>query len=176
MLQAKDYAVVEKAIGVEKWVSVSYYIDIPEKEDGAVCILSHGSQWTKRVFLYDMPRHQYERYMWVLRWRLAKLICLYPRNNVQQYICFYDKKTGLELGFGKPLSKLIGAKSLLTKYRNRLKNYIDSQSSNLFFNGSDEIVEKFNTKISATEEKIDQLEKQIKDMVESQKPNDTDPF
>lgn len=159
---------------IEKWVQVSFYIDIPEKEDGAVCIQSHGSQWSKRVFLYDMPRHQYDRYIWVIHWRYARLVCQYPRGNVQQYVCFYDKTTGLALGYGEVLSNLIAAKALLSRYKNRKRDYIVTQSNNIFFNGSDDVVEKFNAKISATEAKIQRLESEIKGMVESQK--DGDPF
>lgn len=174
MLQAKAYAAAEKALRIEKWVQVSFYIDIPEKEDGAVCIQSHGSQWSKRVFLYDMPRHQYDRYLWVIRWRYARLVCQHPRCNVQYYVCFYDKTTGLALGYGEVLSDLIAAKALLSRYKNRKRDYIVTQSNNIFFNGSDDVVEKFNAKISATETKIQRLESEIKGMVESQK--DGDPF
>lgn len=177
MLYAKAHAEAEKAMGIEKWVQVSYYIDIPEKEDGAVCLQSHGSQWSKRVFLYDMPRHQYDRYLWVIRWRYARLVCQYPKRNVQYYVCFYDKKTGLELGFGEALSKLTAAKALLSRYKNRKKDYIDSQSNNIFFNGSDDVVEKFNAKISSTKKKIQHLELQIKELVATQKSGNTDaPF
>ena len=177
MLYAKAHAAAEKSMGIEKWVQVSYYIDIPEKEDGAVCLQSHGSQWSKLVFLYDMPRHQYDRYLWVIRWRYARLVCQYPRCNVQYYVCFYDKTTGLGLGFGEALSDLTAAKALLSRYKNRLKDYIESQSSNIFFNGNDDVVEKFNAKIRNTELKIQRLESQVKEMVAAQKAENADvPF
>lgn len=174
MLDAKARAAAEKAMRVERWVQVSYFIDIPEEEEDEYCQMASATQWQKRVFVYDMPRHQYERYFWVLRWREAKLVCQYPRQNVRMYVCFYDKRTGLSLGFREPLSELIAAKSLLTRYRNKRQDYIESQSSNIFFNGSDDVVEKFNAKISATEGKISRLERQIKELLSEQK--NEDPF
>ena len=55
-----------------------------------------------------------------------------------------------------------------------MDDYVKGKAGDIFFDGTDEIVEKFKSKISATEAKIQLLESEIKGMVESQK--DRDPF
>ncbi|MFR6717714.1 hypothetical protein [Alistipes putredinis] len=47
-----------------------------------------------------MPRRMLDRWRWLVEWRRAKYVCQYPRKGVQVYHCYYDKRTGLQTGFG----------------------------------------------------------------------------
>ena len=78
---ARDYAKAEKELEVQHWV----YIGI-ERID------ANGNR--VRIFSYDLPREVYERRNWVVRWREAKCRCQYPKDNVQCYFSFYDKRLG----------------------------------------------------------------------------------
>ncbi len=153
---ARELAKAERELKIEKWVLIS--IEYRTKECERV-ILHH----------YDLPRKVYERYRWVIRWRHARLICRYPRENVQVYHSFYDKRTGLETGFGSALSKISASKAQITIARRKEQEYIEYQrSNNMFFNEeNDEMLLKFRRKLQEKIEKYAELENEIKLLVNS---------
>ena len=122
------------------------------------------------VFSYDLPRDMYWEKQWVVRWRLAKLICQYPREDITQYIIPYDKSSGLKVGFGSCLSKLAAIKAHITMLENERKDYIASQQGQLFFDEStDAHLLRIAEKMQSQKENYIQLEAQIKGMVECHK-------
>ena len=106
------------------------------------------------------------RWHWVIDWRAAKLLCHNPKDGINHVLSFYDRKTGLEYGFGSLISKLTSAKANATIAANKLKKYIELQQGNMFFSEKeDEIVNKFKSKISAYKAKAAVIEEEIKEKV-----------
>lgn len=116
------------------------------------------------LFRYDLPREIYERYRWVVRWRHARLQCRYPKEDVQTYFSYYDKRTGLSTDFGSALSRLSAAKAQITIAKRREQEYIEyQQQNNLFFNESeDEKLATFRRKLQEKIEKYTELETEIR--------------
>lgn len=77
---AKELAKAERELQIGHWVRISI-----EYRDEA------GD--TVRLHSYDLPRELHERYRWVVRWREARLQCLYPRKHIHTYYSYYDKRT-----------------------------------------------------------------------------------
>lgn len=118
---ARELAKAERELKIEQWV----FISIEYKDaDGH----------THRLHSYDLPRELHEKYRWVVRWREARLQCLYTRETISGYYCYYDKRTGLKTGFNSCLSKLAAAKAQITIAERKEKDYLDYQrQNNLFF-------------------------------------------
>ena len=76
---AKELAKAERELQIGHWVRISI-----EYRDEA------GD--TVRLHSYDLPRELHERYRWVVRWREARLQCLYPRKHIHTYYSYYDKR------------------------------------------------------------------------------------
>lgn len=148
---AREIAKAETALKIEKWVYIS--IEYRTKDRERVVL-----------FRYDLPRKIYERYQWVVRWRHARLLCQYPRENVQTYFSFYDKRTGLSTGFNSLLSKLSAAKAQITIARRREQEYISHQRlNNMFFNeDDDEMLLKFRQKLQDKINKHTEMETALK--------------
>ncbi|MBP1615985.1 MAG: hypothetical protein H6Q13_3433 [Bacteroidetes bacterium] len=121
---AKDIARAEKELGIEQWVIITI-----EKKN-------YSTNERTKLYMYDLPRHLWLKYDWVVSWRVAKFKCMYPRENVNTYLSFYDKKRGIDYGIGSLLSKLVSAKAQVTKVERRIKEYITWQEqNNMFFDG-----------------------------------------
>lgn len=138
---ARELAKAERELKIEQWV----FISIEYKDaDGR----------THRLHSYDLPRELHEKYRWVVRWREARLQCLYPRETISGYYCYYDKRTGLKTGFNSCLSKLAAAKAQITIAERKEKDYLDYQrQNNLFFDEqTDEELIKFRIKLRTKKE------------------------
>lgn len=138
---ARELAKAERELKIEQWV----FISIEYKDaDGH----------THRLHSYDLPRELHEKYRWVIRWREARLQCLYPRETISGYYCYYDKRTGLKTGFNSCLSKLAAAKAQITIAERKEKDYLDYQrQNNLFFDEqTDEELIKFRIKLRTKKE------------------------
>ena len=138
---ARELAKAERELKIEQWV----FISIEYKDaDGH----------THRLHSYDLPRELHEKYRWVVRWREARLQCLYPRETISGYYCYYDKRTGLKTGFNSCLSKLAAAKAQITIAERKEKDYLDYQrQNNLFFDEqTDEELIKFRIKLRTKKE------------------------
>ncbi len=153
---ARELAKAERELKIEKWVYISIEYRTEERERVV-------------LFLYDLPREIYERYRWVVRWRHARLLCQHPRENVQTYFSYYDKRTGLSTDFGSALSKLSAAKAQITIARRKEQEYIEYQrQNNLFFNeAEDEMLAKYRRKLQVKIEKYAALETEIRLLINS---------
>ena len=121
MQEAKDLARAEPELQIDPWV----YITFEYREDDRSRVVLHK---------IDIPRRMLDRWQWLVDWRKAKYICQYPRKGIQVYYCYYDKRTGLQTGFGSLLSCVAAVKAQITKVERKIKEYVSYMSGNdLFF-------------------------------------------
>lgn len=153
---AKDYAKAEKELKIERWVYISIEYKDGEKLEPV------------RLFSYNLPREVYERRRWVIRWRLSKLQCQYPKQYVECFHSYYDRRSGESLGFESCLSKLISAKAQVTKSERAMLDYIErNRQHNLFFDeATDEALVKFRYKLERKKANVAECEKRLKILVE----------
>lgn len=85
-----------------------------------------------RLYQYDIPRRLYDKYKWLFRWRQSIFQCKHPRNSIQIKVSFYDKKTGIEVGFNSIFGKLSSAKGQVTKIKNKIQAAKESYVGDLF--------------------------------------------
>ena len=117
---ANDLAKAERELKIEQWVEVTIYYGYAEKQVS--------------LYHYNLPSEMYFRYQWVIRWRMAKLQCQYPKQIVSTSLYFYDKRSGESLEVSSCLSKLISVKAQVTKAERMMKNYIEqNRQNNMFF-------------------------------------------
>lgn len=156
---AKDFAKAERELGVQKWVSISI-----ERVD--------KNRNREQIFNYDLPREVYERWEWVVNWRRAKLVCKYPKDHVNCYFSFYDKRLGNNPKFTADLKTLTSAKAQVTRVQRKIDEYIAyNKANNLFFDeNTDEDLLKARKKlvikmanVKAAEERLKQKIKQVKE-------------
>lgn len=151
---------------VSDWMALAKAYDKAEKEQEVtpyVVVSLRNKRTNEELYRYDLPREMFWRRHWVIDWRAAKLLCQSPKDGISHVLSFYDRKTGLEYGFGSLISKLTRAKANATIEANKLKKYIELQQGNMFFSEKeDEIVNKFKAKISAYKEKAAKIEEEIK--------------
>lgn len=118
---AKDYAKAEKELGVQHWVFIS--IERNNEQGDLV-----------RLYAYDLPREIYERRKWVIRWRVAKLQCQYPKYDIKYFLSYYDKRLGNDLKLTDDLRTLISCKAQVSKQQRLIDEYVAWHSTNdLFF-------------------------------------------
>lgn len=98
---AKDLAKAERELKIEQWVEVTIYYGYAEKQ--------------VNLYHYNLPREMYSQYQWVIRWRMAKLQCQYPKQIISTSLYFYDMRSGESLEVSSCLSKLISAKAQITQ-------------------------------------------------------------
>lgn len=156
---AKDLAKAEKELKIENWVQIS------------ICY-GYGHQ-SVILYTYDLPREVYERRMWVIRWRVAKLQCQYPKQIVSTSLYFYDKRSGESMEVSGCLSKLISAKAQITKAERRMNEYIEhNRQSNMFFDeNTDEELVKFREKLERKKIECAECEKLLELLVERRRSN-----
>lgn len=122
---------------------------------------------------YDLPREMVWRYNWVLEWRKARFVCKYPRDSVRLNFHFYDRKSGLEMGYQTLLSKKVAARALMTKYTNLRTRYVEEKEKELFFDPeTDEVLKKADAKIRRAEQKFAEISAEIENTQKS-KCNDS---
>lgn len=139
--------------------------DKAEKEtvEPYVFVTLEDSVTKEKLFRYDIPRDMFWKYEWVIRWRTAKLQIQRPRHRINQYLDFYDKKTGLDFGFGSLLSKLTSAKAQITILENKIAEYKKQKEQELFFDETtDPIISKLRCKIESQKSKQQEYEMSIK--------------
>lgn len=156
---AKDLAKAERELKIEQWVEVTIYYGYAEKQ--------------VNLYHYNLPREVYFRYQWVIRWRMAKLQCQYPKQIVSTSLYFYDKRSGESMEVSGCLSKLISAKAQITKAERRMNEYIEyNHQSNLFFDEeSDEELVKFREKLERKKIECAECEKRLELLVERRRSN-----
>lgn len=151
---ARELAKAERDLRIEHWVRIS----IEYKDEAGNPVRLHS---------YDLPRELYERYRWVIRWREARLQCLYPRRNISTYYSFYDKRTGLRTEFNSCLMKLAAAKAQITRAERKEAEYLDYQRrNNLFFDEqTDDELLKFRSKLQTKRRNYAMLSEKIREAV-----------
>jgi hypothetical protein len=156
---AKDLAKAERELKVERWVEVTLYYGYAEKQVS--------------LYHYNLPREMYFRYQWVIRWRMAKLQCQYPKQIVSTSLYFYDKRSGESMEVSGCLSKLISAKAQITKAERRMNEYIEhNRQSNMFFDeNTDEELVKFREKLERKKIECAECEKRLELLVERRRSN-----
>lgn len=152
---AKELARAERELQIERWV----YISIEYKDEAGNTVRLHS---------YDLPRDLHERHRWVIRWREARLQCLYPQRQINTYYSYYDKRTGLRTDFNSCLMKLAAAKARITIARRKETEYIEYQrQNNLFFDEeNDEELMKFRLKLQTKLENYTMLSERIRNAVQ----------
>ena len=163
MEYAREHAKAERELKIEKWVYIS--IEYRTKTHDRIVL-----------YTYDLPRNLYERYNWVIRWRVARLQCLHPKEDIHPYFSYYDRRTGLSTGFDSALSKLSAAKAQITIAERKEKEYIEYQrANNLFFDeATDGKLVRFREKLRMKKEKYAALEQQVRSEVEAMSENQRD--
>ena len=156
---AKDYAKAEKELKVKQWVEVTIYYGYAEKQVS--------------LYHYNLPREMYFRYEWVIRWRMAKLQCQYPKQIIGISLYHYDKRSGESIELNSCLSKLISAKAKITKAERRMNEYIEyNRQNNLFFDeNTDEELVKFREKLERKKLECAECEKRLELLVERRRSN-----
>lgn len=152
---AKDLAKAERELKIEQWVEVTIYYGYAEKQVS--------------LYHYNLPREMYFRYQWVIRWRMAKLQCQYPKQIVSTSLYFYDKRSGESMD----LSKLISAKAQITKAERKMNEYIEhNRQNNMFFDeNTDEELVKFREKLERKKLECAECEKRLELLVERRRNN-----
>lgn len=156
---AKDLAKAERELKIEQWVEVTIYYGYAEKQVS--------------LYHYNLPREMYFRYQWVIRWRMAKLQCQYPKQIVSTSLYFYDKRSGESLEVSSCLSKLISAKAKTTKAERKMNEYIEhNRQNNMFFDeNTDEELVKFREKLERKKLECAECEKRLELLVERKRNN-----
>lgn len=165
----KGNCMAAKQESVSDWMALAKAYDKAEKEQGVtpyIIVSLRNRRTDEELYRYDLPRELYWRYHWVIEWRAARLLCQNPKDGINHVMSFYDKKTGLEYGFGSLIGRLTSAKAKVTMEENKLRKYIELQQSNIFFNEEDEVVNKIKAKIAAYKAKAVEIETIIKEKVE----------
>ena len=153
---AKDLAKAERELKIEQWVEVTIYYGYAEKQVS--------------LYHYNLPREMYFRYQWVIRWRMAKLQCQYPKQIVSTSLYFYDKRSGETMEVGGCLSKLISAKAQVTKAERRMNEY--NRKNNMFFDeNTDEELVKLRNKLERKKANVVECEKRLESLVEKRRKN-----
>jgi len=156
---AKDLVKAEKELKVDRWVEVTLYYGYADKQVS--------------LYHYNLSREMYFRYQWVIRWRMAKLQCQYPKQIIGISLYHYDKRSGESMELNSCLSKLISAKAQVTKAERRMNEYIEhNRQHNLFFDEvTDEDLVKFRSKLERKKAYVTECEKRLKQLVERRNEN-----
>lgn len=154
---AKDLSKAEKELKVERWVEVTLYYGYADKQVS--------------LYHYDLPREMYLRYQWVIRWRMAKLQCQYPKQIIGISLYHYDKRSGESMKLNSCLSKLISAKAQVTKAERMMNKYIEyNRQNNLFFDkDTDDELVKFRAKLERKKLECAECEKRLEKLVEKRR-------
>lgn len=154
---AKDLAKAEKELKVERWVEVTLYYGYADKQVS--------------LYHYDLPREMYFRYQWVIRWRMAKFQCQYPKQIIGISLYHYDKRSGESMGLNSCLPKPISVKAQVTKAERMMKNYIEqNRQNNMFFDEyTDEELVKFREKLERKKIECAECEKRLEQFVEKRR-------
>lgn len=159
MEYARELAQAERELKIENWVYVSIGYHTKDRKQ-------------VQLYRYDLPRDMEKRYRWVIRWRIAKLQCQYPREYMEACYNYYDKRSGLKTDFNSCLISLASAKAKITIAKRRAEEYVKRQKEAcpLFYDPSeDPELEKHLEKIKTKEQNCEALRIKIRNAVEQYK-------
>lgn len=157
---AKELTKAERELKIEHWVNITFVRT--DKERNKKCL-----------HVIDLPRHMLDRWQWLIDWRKAKFICEHPRERIDTYYCYYDKRSGCELGYNSLLSRVTAAKAQITRTKRAIKEYVeDMTQNNMFFNPeTDEILCKAKKKLEQKHQKYNELYANLQQQIEKRKQN-----
>lgn len=160
MQYAKNLAKAERELKIEHWVYISFEV-------------RNADRSREVLHKIDIPREMLDRWQWLINWRKAKLICTYPRKDIQVYYCYYDKRTGLQTGFDFLLGKVASAKAQITKVERTIEKYISyEKQNNLFFDiNTDEQLMKAYNKLEQKKTNYQQFYAMLQEEVKKHKEN-----
>lgn len=160
--RAKELARIEREQKVERWMHVTI-------------VKTNEATWQReRIFHYDLPVAIYERYRWVIRWRVARFQCKHPRFKIDTTISTYYKTQGVNIGMKEDMDKFIAAKATHTRHKRILQEYIEAHESDIFFNEeTDEQVAKSRARIARDEQTLQECEQRLRNKVEEFKNDKT---
>lgn len=142
MQYAKDMAKAEKELKIEPYVSIS------------LCYKDEQGNEVKAK-TYTLSRESLNRWLWVINWRRAKLICENPRRTIYTTYYYFDKNSGLDYSFRSDLSRLASLKGRITQQERAIESYIASKSRDLFFDQeTDEQLIKIRAKLQRAKENM----------------------
>ena len=156
---------MSKQESVSDWFYLAKAYDKAKKETVVPYVFIRIEDRTTREVMktFDVSRKAYEKNIWFFRWKLAEFQCQRPRHDMVQTLCFYDKKTGLNLGFGSLLSKIVSANAQITIIENKIADYKELMKQDLFFDEStDPVLSKLKSKIEFQRCKKLEYENEIK--------------
>lgn len=159
---------MSKQESMESWHIMAKYYAKAEKETIVPYVFIRIEDRTTREVMktFDVSRNAYSKNLWFFRWKLAEFQCQRPKNDMVQTLCFYDKKTGLDLGFDSLLSKLTSAKAKITLIKDAIDEYKEKMKMDLFFDeSSDETFIRLKCKLETYIKRKEDLENQIKEEV-----------
>lgn len=148
--EAREIAKIEKQQGIERWVIIGIY-----RQEQTAC--------QQRVWKYDLPVRVAEKYKWVIRWRTARLQCMYPKSLVTTCYDYYRRVAGVNIGMQKELAQFVAAKAKITKQKNNISKYVTQQkNTNMFFDEeTDEQLQKVKAKLCRAEEQWKEASKRL---------------
>lgn len=161
---------MSKQESMESWHIMAKYYEKAEKETFVPYVFIRIEDRTTREVMktFDVSRNAYSKNLWFFRWKLAEFQCQRPKNDMVQTLCFYDKKTGLDLGLDSLLSKLTSAKAKITLIKDAIDEYKEKMKMDLFFDESeDETLARMKCKLETYVRKKEDLENQIKEKVDN---------
>ncbi len=149
---ARDMAKAERELQIAHWVRVTFgYVD--------------DNRETVTLHVYDLTREMLSRYLWVIRWRRARLQCRHPRRSIESWYGYYDKQTGLKTDFGSCLHKLAAAKAQITKAGRCIERHIADMKAKypMFYDeATDTELIKYREKLARKIENCRQAEENIR--------------
>lgn len=155
---AKELAKAERELKVDHWVFISFET---RNADGT----------TERLHHIDIPRQMLERWLWLIEWRRAKLICRFPRKHIMTCYSYYDKHSGQEAGINTLLNKVIAAKAQITRTKKIIDLYVnDMVQNNMFFcPATDERLLKAKAKLERKQQNYNDLYSLLQENTEKQR-------
>lgn len=87
-----------KQESVSDWMELAKIHDKLEKETirPYVMICIQDGDTNKTLYKYDIPRQSFFEHNWIIRWRMSRIQCQYPRRRIIEVLSFYDKITGID--------------------------------------------------------------------------------
>lgn len=160
---AKELAKAERELKVDHWVFISFET---RNSDGT----------TERLHHIDIPRQMLEKWLWLIEWRRAKLICRFPRKHIMACYSYYDKHSGQETGINTLLNKVIAAKAQITRTKKIIDLYVnDMVQNNMFFcPDTDERLLKAKAKLELKQQKYNDLYSLLQEKTEEHNRSSAD--
>lgn len=152
---AKALSDLRKEIRIEPYVKVS------------IGFYKGGKQTAREdnfvlLYEYDIPREMYFAKYWIIRWRTARFQCQYPRENVEHYLCFYEKKSGFDEHKKELLQKITNHFIQIKRQEKALQEHYEYRKTILFVTPKEEaIAQSIEQKIAWRKTELEKLKREF---------------